>query len=265
MRATSAKISTHAPRTGSDAARARAHPRGSDFNPRSPHGERRFIKNDRRQRRHISTHAPRTGSDTAEIIFDCAYNISTHAPRTGSDPAPAPPARPPRRFQPTLPARGATNPPDDGALVTRRFQPTLPARGATRNTLLFNSHSKFQPTLPARGATTTSPSAFRFSGISTHAPRTGSDSKLGGVHTRPSNFNPRSPHGERHFRHALQADQRHFNPRSPHGERPVQRHMIMALGKISTHAPRTGSDGCNFNRRESRCDFNPRSPHGERR
>ena len=83
--------------------------------------------------------------------------------------------------------------------------------------------------------------------------------------TTTSNFNPRSPHGERH---ALWMQSRlglyDFNPRSPHGERQLVRVIngldfpfqptLPARGAtkvncvsfvvlpISTHAPRTGSD-----------------------
>ena len=57
--------------------------------------------------------------------------------------------------------------------------------------------------------------------ISIHAPRTGSDaqsSDCGGGH---DDFNPRSPHGERHGTPRLTSAGRDFNPRSPHGERQV--------------------------------------------
>ena len=110
-------ISTHAPRTGSDACHLSASVRlylfqptlpargatrpprcpraySRDFNPRSPHGERRALRD-----------------------VPCAAVISTHAPRTGSDSAS--PCRKSRasRFQPTLPARGAT----PQALTCRRW------------------------------------------------------------------------------------------------------------------------------------------------
>ena len=55
-----------------------------------------------------------------------------------------------------------------------------------------------------------------------------------------------------------------FQPTLPARGATIRGHHRRKAGDISTHAPRTGSDGCNFNRRESRCDFNPRSPHGER-
>ena len=57
-------ISTHAPRTGSDLDDITMPFGVQDFNPRSPHGERHdgsqvFFRNHA-----ISTHAPRTGSDS---------------------------------------------------------------------------------------------------------------------------------------------------------------------------------------------------------
>ena len=55
--------------------------------------------------------------------------------------------------------------------------------------------------------------------ISTHAPRTGSDRHVDSRALVHSDFNPRSPHGERLS--TLYATHRctNFNPRSPHGER----------------------------------------------
>ena len=80
-------ISTHAPRTGSDRPASGMNVGGvSNFNPRSPHGERR-------RQLHGCGQSPR---------------ISTHAPRTGSDMFWASPTSRPAEFQPTLPARGAT-------------------------------------------------------------------------------------------------------------------------------------------------------------
>ena len=60
------------------------------FNPRSPHGERQRHFDNIQSHLLISTHAPRTGSD----LFDTPPTftpeaISTHAPRTGSDSRPA--------------------------------------------------------------------------------------------------------------------------------------------------------------------------------
>ena len=56
------------------------------FNPRSPHGERRYDLSDSALLSSISIHAPRTGSDGSVGGSRVAYvSISIHAPRTGSD------------------------------------------------------------------------------------------------------------------------------------------------------------------------------------
>ena len=77
------------------------------------------------------------------------------------------------------------------------FQPTLPVRGATGLQEAMKTAVEFQPTLPVRGATIPLPLATLIDIISTHAPRAGSD----GVRVRcpgtVSDFNPRSPCGER--------------------------------------------------------------------
>ena len=125
------KISTHAPRTGSDRLFPFHQILLKDFNPRSPHGERRVDTLENSGAVSISTHAPRTGSDMPLLI------ISRRA----------------LPFQPTLPARGATMSARIRLSVSKRFQPTLPARGATISAYAMPSVLRFQPTLPARGAT----------------------------------------------------------------------------------------------------------------
>ena len=194
-------------------------------------------------------------------------DISTHAPRTGSDPAAEAVSGCCRTFQPTLPARGAT-PTCVQNLLRSTFQPTLPARGATWSSRRVASrHNAFQPTLPARGATAKRPAGCRACG----------------------HFNPRSPHGERQALASAAPHPAHFNPRSPHGERRlllqdadgysgrISTHAprtgsdqqkccaIISIQQISTHAPRTGSDALSCKFSKVLAHFNPRSPHGERR
>ena len=102
-------------------------------------------------------------------------------------------------------------------------------------------------------------------GISTHAPRTGSDQRKRNNSMKWKNFNPRSPHGERlkgngkedkgkristhaprtgsdRLRRDAFPSGRYFNPRSPHGERLTGETLTRQRPNISTHAPRTGSD-----------------------
>ena len=56
----------------------------------------------------ISIHAPRTGSDFAGTNTGKCSLISIHAPRTGSDYSTHYKYQRSKRFQSTLPARGAT-------------------------------------------------------------------------------------------------------------------------------------------------------------
>ena len=101
----------------------------------------------------------------------------------------------------------------------------------------------FQPTLPARGATVLVSAAGNPGGISTHAPRTGSDRPASPSCKATRNFNPRSPHGERRAsRDTAKFSNQDFNPRSPHGERHQKHGFEYCVLLISTHAPRTGSD-----------------------
>ncbi len=105
--------------------------------------------------------------------------------------------------------------------IAHLFQSTLPARGATRPAEPAERASRFQSTLPARGATPAEAPAA----------------------SRASNFNPRSPHGERRALRWIPCPATaYFNPRSPHGERQAPERAVRGHGS----------------------DFNPRSPHGER-
>ena len=101
---------------------------------------------------------------------------------------------------------------------------------------------QFQPTLPARGATGQGAVHCSSDNISTHAPRTGSDSKSSRVHRRKEDFNPRSPHGERPYSAARVVSLVRISTHAPRTGSDVPRHVCFAAVLISTHAPRTGSD-----------------------
>ena len=149
-------------------------------------------------------------------------------------------------FQPSLPARGATGPLDHRLVLdeistlapregsdwggipktckTNFFPPWRPAGGAPVVFLFLRGTKSFQPSLPARGATTMLLSRDIFKGISTLAPREGSDVKVW-----------------------LEINMcQHFNPRSPRGERPLLGIYLSCLFRISTLAPREGSDDLEF-------------------
>ena len=152
-------------------------------------------------------------------------------------------------------------------LCRLEFQPTLPARGATYAELnKVYRRLAFQPTLPARGATVLLCSRQHKLRISTHAPRTGSDHGTPRLTRAGSDFNPRSPHGERQKGRPKKASQGYFNPRSPHGER-LKKPLIPVLiaGDFNPRSPHGERRKWRLRITDWHDDFNPRSPHGERR
>ena len=78
-------ISIHAPRVGSDRCAPKRRVIKSNFNPRSPCGERRCCTLPRGLVPFISIHAPRVGSDVPSLTAATSESISIHAPRVGSD------------------------------------------------------------------------------------------------------------------------------------------------------------------------------------
>ena len=145
-----------------------------NFNPRSPHGERQ-IQQGTNEVLDISIHAPRTGSDPWWEEATVSKMISIHAPRTGSDADFRRDLWGNQHFNPRSP-HGERPPEALNIYCHYIFQSTLPARGATHSSFWGSiSRMRFQSTLPARGATVNIDELFAASGISIHAPRTGSD------------------------------------------------------------------------------------------
>ena len=145
----------------------------------------------------ISIHAPRRGSDFVPYRLLWRHWISIHAPRRGSDRRQECKYHSLQDFNPRSPQGERHHP--------RQDQP---------------EHYRFQSTLPAGGATQEKVSDPTKASISIHAPRRGSDSPTGIGMGSGSNFNPRSPQGERRARSG------------GYGSTP----------QISIHAPRRGSD-----------------------
>ena len=190
------------------------------------------------------------------------------------------------QFQSTLPARGATTWSTMCCFAMQPFQSTLPARGATCLQSAIERDVSISIHAPRTGSDSEAYDAYEAVMISIHAPRTGSDRRSRRTRSSASDFNPRSPHGERPGRMPESTPARDFNPRSPHGERrgvnqgiddilrfqstlPARGATFDAFQRrvsvsISIHAPRTGSDGSFQTEGEVYPHFNPRSPHGER-
>ena len=146
------------------------------------------------------------------------HPISIHAPRVGSDFAAAGILLGWRNFNPRSPC-GERRPEDKMEHLIRAFQSTLPVWGATPAEFYVAKHNY----------------------ISIHAPRVGSDVFTPCTVASSTDFNPRSPCGERRWPGLWGPIRRYFNPRSPCGERLCR----IPNGMTLRH-------------------FNPRSPCGER-
>ena len=145
---------------------------------------------------------------------------------------------------------------------------------------------KFQSTLPLRGATHYHYKGPLWPGISIHAPLTGSDSLSATCCLRWTNFNPRSPYGERQLAGAKCFGLINFNPRSPYGERRLPVYIVLPRRQFQSTLPLRGATkilkkvlfsevfqstlplrGATGRRQKgggNPPDFNPRSPYGER-
>ena len=169
-----AVISTHAPRTGSDAS--------SQFCWT-------YLS--------ISTHAPRTGSDPVEFTAHQDGLISTHAPRTGSDLTARNQRTATGAISTHAPRTGSDHAPCASFCHIEPFQPTLPARGATYVPAFFIFLLGISTHAPRTGSDAHARNGGHHEAISTHAPRTGSDMAFYLCRCNSNDFNPRSPHGER--------------------------------------------------------------------
>ena len=190
-------ISTHAPRTGSDGTAQSRNREEAHFNPRSPHGERLCFAVNRAEKSAFQPTLPARGATIllfsskaaffyfnprsphgerrlADVVPAPQLRISTHAPRTGSDVA----------YSTCL-------------SLTPYFNPRSP-HGERRHRLeLLRPHDDFNPRSP-HGERRLNRHSSIPKQISTHAPRTGSDTIAPGSAIIYLYFNPRSPHGERH-------------------------------------------------------------------
>ena len=126
MRARGGYISIHAPRTGSDCRAVPYAPHGCfDFNPRSPHGERRDDDIIRRQHLQFQSTLPARGATGIRVAMFVRLS-----------------------FQSTLPARGATRDARQDGGGSRNFNPRSPhgERQSPRTTVESARH--FNPRSP---------------------------------------------------------------------------------------------------------------------
>ena len=146
------------------------------FNPRSPHGERRRLDLHVPSLPSFQSTLPARGATKVTGTFDQHHYISIHAPRTGSDSA---------RMN---------------WLTVHGISIHAPRTGSDQNRYVLPGHDGyFNPRSPHGERRRKNISSLNRKIISIHAPRTGSDSVLWGKDAAKKHFNPRSPHGERHM------------------------------------------------------------------
>ena len=167
--------------------------------------------------------------------------ISIHAPLTGSDY--------PKTKKPTKDSN---------------FNPRSPYGGATCTSLPRRpGFPGFQSTLPLRGATSSTRAAGWKNLISIHAPLTGSDPRAMPDTPQITDFNPRSPYGERQYHLGYNDKPEYFNPRSPYGERQNSNTNKQTQENFNPRSPYGERQQAKEPDLKS-ADFNPRSPYGER-
>ena len=146
-------ISIHAPRVGSDRPLlAAGSPLPSDFNPRSPCGERPNPNWGATAARVFQSTLPVWGATALPGPQSPARTISIHAPRVGSDLRGDLPGVPGQYFNPRSPCGERLNNEYDETFC-RIFQSTLPVWGATPSPQKYQKAVVFQSTLPVWGAT----------------------------------------------------------------------------------------------------------------
>ena len=167
----------------------------SNFNPRSPYGER-------------------LAKDAAQVIHAKFQSTLPVRGATGSKAQ----AQSIFRFQSTLPVRGAT-PAFYICDLVSGFQSTLPVRGATVHLSVDGGAGSISIHAPRTGSDlfwlNNYPFSCNFNPRSPYGERHG----FGLSPSSMSYFNPRSPYGERPPGSGRRWNRVYFNPRSPYGER----------------------------------------------
>ena len=260
-------ISIHAPRGGSDRSGAGEPAPYGYFNPRSPRGERPLVSawtarppifqstlpagGATRQKSKTSSVGLKfqstlpAGGATCEQHADDPFftDISIHAPRGGSDDL------------------------DSGfAIKEENFNPRSPRGERLVLCRMADIDTEISIHAPRGGSDFEEGDPTALGHISIHAPRGGSDLPLGQTAPVITDFNPRSPRGERPllsygYFHPFQD----FNPRSPRGERRVTPNNLIADLDFNPRSPRGERLLSSGPKLDGSGHFNPRSPRGERR
>ena len=140
---------------------------------------------------------PAGGATTRRYFELERVRISIHAPRRGSDGERTKVSWARYIFQSTLPAGGATPFGDYNLPYSVNFNPRSPQGERQLNFWRFVWWFVISIHAPRRGSDQSWATTIAPAGISIHAPRRGSDTKIIKINRDSTNFNPRSPQGER--------------------------------------------------------------------
>ena len=167
------------------------------------------------------------GSDPGFLYAWYLWMISIHAPRMGSDTSAKHGFTKSFVISIHAPRMGSDLQPPHPCAGNGGFQSTLPAWGAT-----IPIHSEIWPLI-----------------ISIHAPRMGSDISTFLTGGTTTNFNPRSPHGERLLLLPLRLSLMVFQSTLPAWGATKVNRVLQIFITISIHAPRMGSDVKHMNQK----------------
>ena len=190
-------ISIHAPRTGSDFSSSRIVLISSNFNPRSPHGERPATPNAIVSMVTFQSTLPARGATRFSMLADTTFkHFNPRSPHGERQQTVWKHSDIRRNFNPRSP-HGERPRQYIAILAECAFQSTLPARGATNQRRAARGREYISIHAPRTGSDWTKAVVDAFVDISIHAPRTGSDYNRSTADAVVDYFNPRSPHGER--------------------------------------------------------------------
>ena len=172
----------------------------SDFNPRSPCGERRFYGDYTTEASYFNPRSP--CGERRHLI---------HA------------ATQPEQFQSTLPVRGATSPRRGHIAISGYFNPRSPCGERRQTSACQRLQADFNPRSPCGERLGMEWQRRSIGMISIHAPRAGSDVRKTHGDNEHAHFNPRSPCGERPA-----------SPRNP-GQRWIFQSTLPVRGATKRH------------------------------
>ena len=170
-----ADISIHAPRMGSDCCARCSACSNTDFNPRSPDGERQVGDAAALFEDAFQSTLPGWGATYTAVCLGVSPYISIHAPRMGSDGHHGPLHQQPRKISIHAPRMGSDYSGDASLRIMLNFNPRSPDGERRCRRTPRTGGGNFNPRSPDGERLCVLPRPLPCEYISIHAPRMGSD------------------------------------------------------------------------------------------